>query len=401
MGHPAVPVLDHVVKAGNQPGDAIVPDYWDCFTADYAAARNSFIDAATHAGAELTTYVHPSAIGPDGGALSIDVAHIGSPSAKYQLLALSGTHGLEGPAGSAIQIAWLNSSAARNLPTGVSVLLVHALNPYGFAHATRTTENNVDLNRNFVAHGGEYPRNDLYDELHAHLIPDEWNGRSLAAAAEATQRFRETHGEDALFDTLARGQYTHSEGLMFGGVAREWSNLTLETIVERHLQHASHVGLIDWHTGIGDYAEPFFLCFNEEGGAAHAEATTWWGDERISGQRPHGLARPNYQGLVFRGIEQFLGDRTLIGAVVEFGTRGRGTAIASRLDQWLRFKAPHALESDRARNQALRADVIDAMVPTSSIWRQAVIRHGLEITAQAIEGLHHLQVRDTRNASSV
>ncbi|CFW01904.1 Protein of uncharacterised function (DUF2817) [Bordetella pertussis] len=36
-----------------------------------------------------------------------------------------------------------------------------------------------------------------------------------------------------------------------------------------HLAGARKVALIDWHTGIGGYGEPFFLCFNEEGGPLH------------------------------------------------------------------------------------------------------------------------------------
>ena len=39
--------------------------------------------------------------------------------------------------------------------------------------------------------------------------------------------FTEKHGRDALFDALARGQYRHPDGLMFGGADREWSNRTL------------------------------------------------------------------------------------------------------------------------------------------------------------------------------
>src|SRR3546814_14558145 len=61
----------------------------------------------------------------------------------------------------------------------------------------------------------------------------------------------------------ARGQYTHTDGLHYGGTGREWSNQALETIVARHLQGARRIGLIDWHTGIGERGQPFFLCFNE------------------------------------------------------------------------------------------------------------------------------------------
>ena len=41
--------------------------------------------------------------------------------------------------------------------------MIHALNPFGFAHLRRANEDNVDLNRNFVDHeGGNYPENDLF-----------------------------------------------------------------------------------------------------------------------------------------------------------------------------------------------------------------------------------------------
>jgi len=360
-------------------------DYWHCFGEDYASSRALFLDAAARAGAAVTSYPHPEWRGPAGEPLAIDVATVGSRDAPRQLLVISGTHGLEGRAGSAMQVAWLIAGDAGKLPADVGVVLVHALNPYGFAYASRTTENNVDLNRNFVDHRAAYPANPGYAELHDALVPAVWSEATLAATDAATARFRERHGADALFDVTARGQYTHPEGVMYGGSQREWSNVTLERIVQEHLSGARQVGLIDWHTGIGDYGQPFFLCFNPDGSDLQAEAARWWGQDLVVGQRPNGLARPDYQGLVFNGVRQFLGDRPMVGAVIEYGTAAGPARAASRLDQWLRFKAP--AQPDARRDAVLRADVIDAMVPTSSLWRRAVIKHGLRITRQAVDGL--------------
>ncbi|MNL43919.1 hypothetical protein D3C87_1664580 [compost metagenome] len=88
---------------------------------------------------------------------------------------------------------------------------------------------------------------------------------------------------------------------------------------------------------------------------------------------------------MFRGVQQALGNRALAGAVVEFGTRGLQMRPALRLDQWLRFKAP--LAADAARDAQLRADLVDAFVPVSSVWRRSVVAHGLHITRQAIAGV--------------
>ena len=362
-----------------------LPEYWDCFSANYAAARQAFVTAATARGAALSHHAHPTLKDPHGQPLSVDVAVVGRADAPRTHLAISGTHGLEGAAGSAVQIGWLRADGGNPLPDDVNVVLVHALNPYGYAYDTRTTENNVDLNRNFIDHTRPTPANPHYATLHPHLIPDAWTEASLEAGARAVEAFRETHGADALFNTTASGQYTHPDGLVYGGSGPEWSNRTLRRIVDEHLAASKRVAFIDWHTGIGEYGEPFFLCFNDEGSPEQAQAAYWWGAARVRDQRPHGLARPHYQGLVFRGVQQALGGRALAGAVVEFGTRGLQMRPALRLDQWLRFKAPHA--PDAARDAQLRADLIDAFVPVSSVWRRSTLAHGLAITRQAIAGV--------------
>jgi hypothetical protein len=359
-------------------------DFTRSFSLDYDGARAKFRATAAELGCVLSAYLHPSATGPDGQDLFVDVARLGPADAPSQLVIVSGTHGLEGLSGSAAQIGWLQSGFARVVPGNVSLLFVHALNPYGFAHGTRTTENNVDLNRNFIDHGGApYPDNPGYATLYPHLLPDDWTPDALAAYADAVEAFSSAYGADALFDVQARGQYAFPQGTNYGGAQREWSNLTLETIVADHLGAAERVGFIDWHTGIGDWGESFFLCFNEEGGPLHAQAARWWGTERIVGQRPHGLVRPNYQGLVFHGLGRFLEGRPMVGAVIEFGTRGAGVRRALQLDIWLKFKA----ERDSERVRLLRADLGDAFVPVSAHWRQGTTEQAILITQQAVEGL--------------
>lgn len=88
------------------------------------------------------------------------------------MLALqSATHGVEGFAGSACILDLLRTGAARELPPDTALLLVHAINPWGFAWIRRTTAEGVDLNRNFVDFSGPL-REDHW--LHAHGGLD-WN----------------------------------------------------------------------------------------------------------------------------------------------------------------------------------------------------------------------------------
>lgn len=123
------------------------------FSPDYRLARQRFRDAARAAGFALEE--HPiEQEGPRGEVLTIDVARKGPPRPRSVLAVSSGTHGVEGFFGSAVQLAWLESGAA--LPAEDAALLIHAVNPFGFAWVRRVNEDNVDLNRNFLCAGQTY-----------------------------------------------------------------------------------------------------------------------------------------------------------------------------------------------------------------------------------------------------
>ena len=358
-------------------------EYYDCFAASYANARAKFLKSAVAAKGNVRSFVHPDKKAPDGGPLAIDVACFGNRTAARQALFISGTHGQEGFSGSAVQIGWMGQGSPSHLAADTGVVMVHGLNPYGFAHFTRTTENNVDLNRNFIDRTGAPPANPHYESLHGDLMIRQWTDGDNARVDAAMTRFTEAHGRDALFNTLASGQYLHPDGLMYGGKDREWSNRTLEAIVTETLEGAQKVAFIDWHTGIGDYGKPFFLCFNEAGGPLFAKACDWWGKANVDGVRPHGMERPNYTGLVFHGVQRFLGNREMCGAVIEFGTRGVNMRRVLRLDQWLRRQ--NSLDPDV--RETLRADMMDAFCPFDGQWRQDTLASGLKLTDQAIAGL--------------
>lgn len=85
---------------------------------------------------------------------------------EVNIIHCSGTHGIEGYLGSAIQLRFLHelflqqekqlrtnnvhAPPTKNTPVK-KVLLIHAINPYGMRHHRRTNENNVDLNRNVLS----------------------------------------------------------------------------------------------------------------------------------------------------------------------------------------------------------------------------------------------------------
>jgi hypothetical protein len=357
-----------------------------CFANSYPEARRKFYDACARAGVTPVTYENPNGRTPDGQPLACDVAQFGRSHAPKVLFAISGTHGQEGFAGSAIQIQWIFDGGYKDLPPDGGVVFLHANNPYGFAHLSRTTEHNVDLNRNFIDHSAPSAENPLYAELHRVFCPETVNEAILAQVPQQIAALIQKHGVSTFMDASSRGQYSYPDGLGFGGRGPEWSNTTLRRIVQTHLAQAKHIAFIDWHTGLGKRGEPFFLSFNPRDGDLFARAATWWGADNLNNDAAGfgDARRPNYTGLVFYGVQDTLPQADMAGAVIEFGTLPVPEIIqAVMIDRWLRFKAePQAKET-----QVLRERMFETFCPRVEAWRQQVLEAAQQIYVQALRGL--------------
>ena len=358
----------------------------DYFGETFAESRAKFLLAAAQTGGAASSYIHPDATGPDGGILSIEVACFGPAQAAKTLIVISGTHGGEGYAGSAAQIAFMRSGDLAKLPPDLRVVLVHGLNPFGFAHWTRTTEHNVDLNRNFIDFAAPTPRNPGYGAVHDLLCPPEWSQAIREETQRGIERWIQQNGFQAWMQAIMMGQYDDETGLIYGGKRREWSNETLQRIVERHAAGSEKVAYVDWHTGLGRRGEPFFICFNEPGGEGWKRACDWWGRDQVETKEGYdGAERPKYVGLVFHGVERFVAPAKMVGAVIEFGTQPLAEAFDQlRIDRWLKFgKVPN----DPARLAALRRGVRDSFTPPEADWRRSIVGHARRIQRQALDGL--------------
>jgi hypothetical protein len=217
------------------------------FSPDYATARGRFVASARAAGATLAS-LPLGATGPDSEKLSIDVARLGSPDATRVLLHTGGLHGVEGYAGSAVQLAALERAPV--VPPGCAMVLVHALNPYGMAWLRRANENNVDLNRNFLPAGERWAGAPaLYSRLDPLLnpptppVPDCFRWRLAALALR--------HGPRALKQAIAGGQYEFPRGLFFGGRMLEPGPRLYLDFLRQSLARAEYLLALDLHTGLG------------------------------------------------------------------------------------------------------------------------------------------------------
>jgi hypothetical protein len=353
----------------------------DSFAESYAEARGKFLAAASDAGAALHTYGRDDLRGSAGEHLACDVAILGPENAARAAIAITGTHGIEGFTGSAVLHRWLTSARASH--DEVKIVLVHAINPWAFSHKTRTTENNVDLNRNFIRDNVGYQReNPAYDALAPFLHIDPSDARRSLAAYRAYKSYLDEHGWH-LENEMLEGQYHHPDGLFYAGKEPEWSNRLFRRILTEHLARASTVGFVDWHTGVGSFGEVVYLITGDRGSPDYAAAARWWNREEDERSAFKSGATPKYRGLLSQAIRQELPNARVAGGVVEFGTADEYSIMRGDcLDRWVRFEG---------RNDPNVADFQDAykdiMNPPDLSWRRMVLDEGPAIMNKMITGV--------------
>ena len=365
----------------------------------YAAARARFLALARDAGARIDSVVHPAGYGPEGEPLAVDVAWLGPENPKRAFLAVSSMHGLEGPAGSAVQAAWL--AGARELPHDVGVCLVHGLNPWGFAYRARGTENNVDLNRNFVDFGGGMPVNPYYARIKDAIRLPSLGLEDIPKLIGLYESLVAELGPARLSIAVNSGQYEDPEGLAFGGAAIEFGHRALLDTVIPKLKTVQRLSFIDWHTGVGAYGEVAFLPSGKPGTKAYAACASMWGAARIEKWRRSQAEEAieadealigestDKSGQLRHWLQRALPQTEVAGAVIEFGTEKPQDmdklVLYTLYDRFLRFVDRVARTGPKHR-WALDMHS-ELFVPRDPHWRALVAEEGPKLMDQAIAAL--------------
>ena len=351
------------------------------FSSGYAEAREKFRAAARACGAALEAHANPAAPPPGhDGDLTADVAVLGPGDAGRVLLVNAGTHGVEGFAGSAIEIGFLRALPA--LPPDLRVVLVHAINPHGFAWLRRVTEDNVDLNRNFLDHSGPHPANDAYDALHPALCPVRWDEAALAELDRAIDAHVAAHGAFALQAAVTRGQYDHADGVFYGGRRATWSNETFRAILAGHVAGARSIAFIDLHTGLGAYgaAEMIGGGSSTPGGRRMRD---WYGDIVTSPAAGNSSSAP-LVGVIARAVREAAQGAEVSSATLEFGTYPVREVLQALLaDNWLHAHG----DPQSPLGREIKADIRKRLFPDEDGWKRQVLDRGVGILDRALDGL--------------
>jgi hypothetical protein len=371
------------------------------FSSSYQLARVKFLEAAATVGLAIESFAHPLK-GKDGEDLAMDVALDGSPDAKELLIVSSACHGVEGYCGSGVQVFALHDVEWREKAkaAGVAVLYIHALNPHGFSHLRRVTNENVDLNRNFQDFSQALPEptaNPGYVSLHDLLLPKEWppTPENIAACADwmrakalkDSKNPDEASGLRAFQQAVTKGQYTHADGLFYGGNAPTWSNTTLRKVLKKYAQRCQRLAWIDLHTGLGPsgLGERIFACRDDD--VAYQRAVRWWdpkGETPITSIYKGSSSSAFLTGLMWQSVYEEAPQAEYTAIAMEYGTVPVGEVLeALRADHWLTNhpQAPVALRTQ------IKQQLLDAFYVNEDAWKGQIISQARQSMFQAVDGL--------------
>jgi hypothetical protein len=252
---------------------------------------------------------------------------------------------------------------------------LHGANPWGMAWCRRGDENGIDLNRNFIDFTKPLPENPTYDALANCLVPERWTPEVLADARDIINAFKSQYPtEQDYYDAIAAGQYRHDRGIYYGGTAPSWSHRAFRSIVAEHAVECSAAGLIDLHTGLGQYGEGRLLSRLPSSSSQLHDLKRWFGDKKAIGMNE--LRNTPIAGSNQVAFDEILDGRPSYAFALEFGTLARSEVhLAVRADCWLHGYG----QPDSAEGRIIRAQVRAAFCPDESWWRRHVAAQGVDV----------------------
>ena len=373
----------------------VVPEALDYFRATYEDCRAAFVEkahrlASRYKGVEVFKVPVAGTVDSD---LTIDGCYIPAQATTESLLILSsGVHGIEGFLGSAVQSMVMEDALGSARLDSTGVLFIHGMNPYGFKHLRRVTENNVDLNRNCAIDEGLYDtKNEGYGRLNGLLNPrGKADHRSLKNKNIHLAILRKvlTGSMPALRQAVLQGQYDHPEGLYFGGKAPEPQIVAMGPLVRAKMAPYARILTIDLHTGYGENGTMHLFAGPVRDADIKAEMEFLFAGYRVDWADNEGFytvsgAFADYIGSLAPGKKYYA-------MPLEFGTLDSQKFFGSLKSlhiMMLENQGFHYGTKDERTESRIKRDFLEMFFPSDPAWRSKAIMDAKRILELVLERL--------------
>ncbi|WP_020157476.1 DUF2817 domain-containing protein [Methylobacter marinus] len=351
----------------------------DVFPVSYAIARQRWrIELAALSCSKKHTAYPCAGAGPEGEALFTDAVWLGPEDACRVLVLISGTHGIEGFAGTAVEIDYLRLLAAGHvtLPANTAVLMIHALTPWGYAWQRRCDADGVDLNRNMVDFSKPLPENPGYESLRYALFLSD-AGERRAAFAD----WEHKHGRESLESAISAGQYVDADGPFYGGRAPAHGRRVVEDLIDKYGLRQRDLAVIDLHTGLGPYGYGEIICDHEPDSPGTSVACRWYGDSVTLPALGTSSSVPKL-GLLDYAWHAVMNERSCY-ITLEFGT-----FKTDQLFEVLLLDHQLWAQSDNRQARLGHGKLMrHHFCPNDQAWKEMVLFRARQVIAQALQGV--------------
>ena len=356
------------------------------FPNGYLDSRHKFLELARRAErpSEIGRWTVPSRTESD---LSVDHVYFPALERNDTLFVISsGIHGLEAYTGAAIQGLFLDQVLGRIDRRHIGVFVVHAMNPYGFKHHRRSTENHVNLNRNFSIHPDLYRiQNRESAALQERFVPRQ----AVDSLTSFLMRNSRVDGErvsflDVPMDTFVKsvcaGQFECADNLEFGGFGPEPQSAAFMEWLKQTMPDYRDIVLLDLHTGLGHSGRLHLLTsgapeevnedlFNELFDLEKDREIYEFTPATAEGFYPtHGSLNCVFPEIARSG-------QRVAAITMEFGTLGHD--LKARLEgfnRWLiEHQGIHYGFKNRELEEVSRAQYLEKFFPKDETWRKSVL----------------------------
>lgn len=349
------------------------------FSGSYAAARQRWLAQSNKLSCHMRCLPYPcDGTGSQGEELVTDTVWIGPEDASRVLVLIGGTHGIEGFAGSAVQIDMLALLADGHIviPANTAVLIVHALTPWGYAWQRRCDADGVDLNRNIIDFSRPLPENKDYE-----LLKDTFYLSDAAQRKIALAEFEQLHGRVALEKAISAGQYSDPSGPFYGGTAPAHGRLVSEDLMRKYALQERDLAVVDLHTGLGSYGYGEIICDHQPDSTGTRVAKNWYGDSVTLPLLGTSSSVPK-TGLLDYAWHAIMNERSCY-VTLEFGTFSTDQLFEILLRD-------HQLWAQSGNGQA-RLEHGKVMrrhfCPDDQAWQEMVLFRARQVIAQSLSGV--------------
>ena len=249
---------------------------------------------------------------------------------KQVFLHISGTHGVEAYAGSAIQIYLIERMVADGIISesydGPTIIFVHCLNPYGMKYGRRFNEDNIDLNRNYCTEEEfkqltDAPPTEVYSDMNSWLNPEEDRTTCTLTMGEKIKMayFIAKFGKSDIKQKVVGGQYKYPKGIFYGGTKVANSHRLLTEFLKKTMpENVEKLAILDVHTGIGPMGIDTLLCNGPKEYTQLSDVTNHY--DHIQVRDPEKSISYKIHGNTINSYKRELAVPNTLVAVQEFGT---------------------------------------------------------------------------------